>query len=382
MQTRFSPSINIIRDVEQEFAYIPTANTERVFSQIINDYKIGIRSFNIIGSYGTGKSAFLLMLERSLNGDGIYSQLLNGQFGEIQTFDYLNIVGEYRSMLDSFAQRLALPTAALTQQTIFTALDRYYASLHEQKQGLVIGIDELGKFLEYAAQHTPEKELYFIQQLAEYANDASKHILFLTTLHQGFEAYGRNLEISQRQEWEKVKGRLKEITFNEPVEILLHLAAEHLQHTRTHTPPETVATLVDLINQARAFPHRTDLTIELARNLYPFDPLDRRRLDLALQHYGQNERSLFTFLNANDRFGLREFDPTAALYYNLAVLYDYLLYNNYAFLSTKYNPHYTHGARLKRRLNALRASCRPACEHCRAISQSDRLAEYFRPGKR
>lgn len=181
MQNRFSPSINIIRDVEQEFAYIPTANTERVFSQIVNDYKIGIRSFNIIGSYGTGKSAFLLMLERSLNGDGIYSQLLNGQFGEIQTFDYLNIVGEYRSMLDSFAQTLALPTDALTQPAILAALDRKYAGLHEQKKGLVIAIDELGKFLEYAAHNTPEKEVYFIQQLAEYANDSSKHILFLTT---------------------------------------------------------------------------------------------------------------------------------------------------------------------------------------------------------
>ena len=356
MQTRFSPSINIIRDCEQEFAYIPTANTERVFSQIINDYKTGIRSFNIIGSYGTGKSAFLLVLERSLNGQGAYSQLLNGQFGDIQTFEYLNIVGEYRSMLDSFAQTLALPTDAMTQPAIFAALDRKYAGLREQKRGLVIVIDELGKFLEYAAQNTPEKELYFIQQLAEYANDASKHILFLTTLHQGFEAYGRNLEVSQRQEWEKVKGRLKEITFNEPVEILLHLAAEHLHSTRTHTPPETVATLVEIINQSRTFPHRTALTVELARKLSPFDPLTAAVLTLALQHYGQNERSLFTFLNANDRFGLHEFDPAAAPYYNLAILYDYLLYNNYAFLSTKYNPHYTQWGAIKKAIERTEGS--------------------------
>ena len=69
MAINFSPSINIIRDANKDIAYLPTPNTERIFQQIVNDYKIGTRSFNIIGSYGTGKSAFLLAFEKNLKGE-------------------------------------------------------------------------------------------------------------------------------------------------------------------------------------------------------------------------------------------------------------------------------------------------------------------------
>ena len=76
---------------------------------------------------------------------------------------------------------------------------------------------------------TRKNELYFIQQLAEYVNDQRKNIFFITTLHQGFNGYSRNLTKTQQNEWDKVKGRLKEITFNEPVEQLLFLASERLR---------------------------------------------------------------------------------------------------------------------------------------------------------
>ncbi len=72
MRDNFSPSINLIRDQDKPFNYILTANGKRVFNQIINDYKIGLRCFNIIGSYGTGKSAFLLALTHTLTGQYDY----------------------------------------------------------------------------------------------------------------------------------------------------------------------------------------------------------------------------------------------------------------------------------------------------------------------
>jgi len=38
------------------------------------------------------------------------------------------------------------------------------------------------------------------------------------------ESYAYSLSKTQQQEWTKVKGRFREITFNEPVEQLLFLA--------------------------------------------------------------------------------------------------------------------------------------------------------------
>ena len=68
MATKFTTSINIIRDSERELNYIPTPNAIRVVNQIAADFKKGIRSFNIIGSYGTGKSAFLWAFQQSITG--------------------------------------------------------------------------------------------------------------------------------------------------------------------------------------------------------------------------------------------------------------------------------------------------------------------------
>ena len=93
---------------------------------------------------------------------------------------------------------------------------------------LFLIVDEFGKFLEYASQNEPKKELYFIQQLAEFVNNSDLNIVLYTTVHQNFDAYALSLTQSQKQEWTKVKGRFKEITFNEPVEQLLFLASEHL----------------------------------------------------------------------------------------------------------------------------------------------------------
>ena len=70
-------------------------------------------------------------------------------------------------------------------------------------------IDEFGKYLEHAAKHNPEAELYFIQQLAEIANEKESSLYLITTLHQSFDSYAFGLNLQQRKEWDKVSGRLK-----------------------------------------------------------------------------------------------------------------------------------------------------------------------------
>ena len=67
MGNKFTTSVNIIRDAERELNYIPTPNGVKIVNQICNDFKTGIRSFNIIGSYGTGKSSFLWAFQQSVS---------------------------------------------------------------------------------------------------------------------------------------------------------------------------------------------------------------------------------------------------------------------------------------------------------------------------
>jgi len=219
---KFSTSVNIERDIEKDFDYIVTPNSKSVFNQLLNNYHAGIHSFNIIGSYGTGKSSFLLALEKNLKKENIYFAPPNGQFNGLSQFKFLNIVGKYTSLENLIAEKLNLNT---NSKNLLKELDNYYKQVEKENKFLIILIDEFGKVLEYAANNNPERELYFIQQFSEFVNNTNYNILFLTTLHQTFSSYSIFLTNSQRNEWDKVKGRFKEIAFNEPVEQLLFLAA-------------------------------------------------------------------------------------------------------------------------------------------------------------
>ena len=89
MANNFTTSINILRDTEIDFHYIPTPNAQQVVGQIVNDFKKGIRSFNIIGTYGTGKSSFLLALEQSITGA---KRFFEPNFGSNPKVDFVKIV--------------------------------------------------------------------------------------------------------------------------------------------------------------------------------------------------------------------------------------------------------------------------------------------------
>jgi len=183
MPTKHTVSVNIQRDSEREIRYIKTPNAKRVVNQIASDFEKGTRSFTIIGSYGTGKSSFLWALEQSLKGKKSFFELNLLSNSKVE---FINIVGEYRSIREVFADEFNVKVNRNLSQNILSEVYNKYYDLGK-KALLFIVIDEFGKFLEYAAKNNPEEELYFIQQLAEFANNDDYNIVFLTTIHQNFD---------------------------------------------------------------------------------------------------------------------------------------------------------------------------------------------------
>lgn len=66
--------------------------------------------------------------------------------------------------------------------------------------------------------------------------------------------------------------------------------------------------------------------------LYPLDLFSAYTITSAIRRYGQNERSLFTFLAAKGSNSISEFEADDHLTYNLQNVYDYILYNFYSYL--------------------------------------------------
>ena len=331
---KYIPSINIESGIHHEFQYIVTPNAKEVLGNIINSFHSGIHSFTIIGNYGTGKSSFIVGLEKDLQ-EGTSNLVTNKEaFGQMTDFEFMNIVGDYASLSDILASKLNIVYFS-DSKNIFEALSHKYKECKKEGKFLFIVIDEFGKILEYAANNNPERELYFLQKLAEFVNHPSRNVILLTTLHQNFGSYAYKLDDAQRNEWLKIKGRFKEIVFVEPVEQLMFLASEQLNGNFAVMDSITKTNFIELYSLAKKNNILSEsLSLETAKKLYPLDPISASCLTFAIQRYGQNERSLFSFLAATGKGSLKDYEPTETLTYNLANVYDYVTYNFYTSLAS------------------------------------------------
>ncbi|PIQ09287.1 MAG: hypothetical protein COW71_07100 [Ignavibacteriales bacterium CG18_big_fil_WC_8_21_14_2_50_31_20] len=325
MQNNFTPSINIERDFLNKIEYFSTPNTELIFNSIERNIQKGVHSFELIGSFGTGKSSFLLAFQKQLENKEIFFNSELNIFCNNQ-YKTISITGYYEAIGNLINSNLKEPIS----NDFITSIEKRYKKNRIENFHTIILIDEFGKILEYSAKTNPEKELSDIQRLAEFVNDHSKDIMLITTLHQAFDSYSNGLANIQKDEWSKVKGRFHHVLFNEPVEQLLLLAAKKINNGKKEIPRER--DLLQCIRDSGAYQLKL-INFEIARKLYPHDILSIATLTLALQKYGQNERSLFTFLNTNTSQINNDKKP----YINLIDVYDYLVSSFYYYLTSKYN---------------------------------------------
>ncbi|MGO8679064.1 MAG: hypothetical protein ACLQVX_24760 [Limisphaerales bacterium] len=231
---------------------------------------------------------------------------------------------------------LKVETEPTDEQVVDALVDTNAQIIADCKgQGLLLIIDELGKFLEYAALHPDRQDVFVLQRLAETASRSGDEPLFLVCLlHQGFDAYSEHLDPSAQREWDKVAGRLEEIIFNQPLSQVGHLVAAALDVRVGEIPKHQTASLRNAMDQAIGlgwFPaqQRTEL-LELSAKLFPLHPTVLPVLTRVFRRFGQNERSLFSFLLSNEPFGLRAFAERpleATAPYRLHDLFDYVRTN-------------------------------------------------------
>ncbi|MYB00904.1 hypothetical protein F4X90_14690, partial [Candidatus Poribacteria bacterium] len=198
-------------------------------------------------------------------------------------------------------------------------------------QGLLLVIDELGKFLEYAAQSPAQGDVFVLQTLAEFATRSEQTpLLFLTILHQAFEQYANKFAKSQQEEWAKVQGRFEDIAFVEPTEQVLRLIGSAIERTS-----EDKEENLSLPNDFDLKPNQLteDEFGELLQNCLPLHPIVALVIDPIFRRFAQNERSLFAFLSSNEPYGLQDFlstqhcNGTLPPLFSVANLYDYLKAN-------------------------------------------------------
>ena len=212
--------------------------------------------------------------------------------------------------------------------------------------GLLLVVDELGKFLEYASQNPAHGDLFVLQSLAEFAARSEQTpLLMLTILHQAFEQYAQRLAKSQREEWAKVQGRFEDVAFVEPTEQVLRLVGDAIERVPTTDTPTDgqpqvkegdfhsstlpfLSVAVDLELKPRRL--ETNEFIQLLENCLPLHPMVALIVSPLFRRFAQNERSLFALLNSSEPHGLQDFlanqtyDGRVLPTFTLSDLYDYI----------------------------------------------------------
>jgi len=304
-------STNILRDDHSSFDYIVTNNTQSIYKQVTEALQSNVSCFNLIGSYGTGKSSFLVALESTVK-------------GKIQYFDgkvvgkksrFVKVIGEPTESL-----RTSIAKALKVEDNVDSVISEI-ESVSKTSDGLFLIIDEFGKCLEYAITNNPKQETYFFQQLAETINGLDQSVL-ITTQHQNFDAYTAGADQSDAIEWEKVSGRFTPVNFNEPAETLVKLAAPTLAKFGNN---ESITTeLNGIIAKTNLLPVGYSNTLENDKvKVSPLDSLTSYVTISLLQKYGQNERSLFSFLNATGTHSVS--GKESGKPYLLSDFYDYAI---------------------------------------------------------
>lgn len=359
VNAHYTRSVNLERDCDSPAVvrgYIPTPRTLHTLGRIAETLEEAAapRAWSLVGPYGAGKSSFAAFLTQLLGTPG--AENTRAALDVLETAEPL-LAQRFRSSDDEgraqrghcvailtgspepFAKRLAAALAegatrywaerigrhpdviealrclAASEQVASSELLAMVISLqdavaHTGGRGVLLVIDELGKFLEYEARHYGANDIFLLQALAERANAAHAATLTLVVLlHQSMDQYARGLGDTLRNEWSKVQGRFETIPFIESAEQVLRVVAAVFTYRFDAREAEGIraqaSAIAEQLSNAGALPKSlvTDTAAELFAHCYPLHPLSALLLPLLCQKVAQNERTLFSYLGSHEPYG-------------------------------------------------------------------------------
>ena len=348
---RFQRAIRIDSDLSNPQALegfiCPQSSAEILLTMGRHVAETGQAAFTWTGPYGSGKSSLVIALSALLAGKAEHranAAIVIGRQTATKVWSLLPPQSKGWRVLPVVGRREppstvsgeALVAAGLTsksgrngwndnrileQLTILAAQDR------GTRGGLIIFVDEMGKFLEGAA--ADNADIYIFQQMAELAARSDGRLIVVGILHQAFEEYAHRLAREQRDEWAKIQGRFIDLAVNTAGEEQLEVLARAIESDHRSKKSSLAAGAVAKCITANRRGDENSLANTLER-CWPLHPLVAALLGpVSRRRFGQNQRSLFGFLNSAEPFGFQDFlrEADDATVYTPDNLWDYLRIN-------------------------------------------------------
>lgn len=212
------------------------------------------------------------------------------------------LTGHVRDLASSLAAALGLGPCENVGQAIKAAAKM------EGADRIAIVWDEFGRHLEALVAEGRSRELDDVQRLAEWAVRARKPTLsFTLLLHQNLLAYASNLNQTTRNEWRKIEGRLEQVRFVEDSRELYGLIAEIVSRRKQPSTYERsfFERQADGVVENRWLDGMSNRkqVMDLLIKADPLTPAALQVVPRLAARVGQNERSLFSFVEKVDLSG-------------------------------------------------------------------------------
>jgi hypothetical protein len=338
--------------------YVLNASAWRILQTIADDLVASKqRAFTWTGPYGSGKSSLALLLAALLGSDDSAFSEAKRILGKEKAREFdervprgsgwlvVRAVGRREDPIASLLNdvRAAIAVALGSKHALSVRAKKVEPNVRDlvdlcvgaarefakRGGGLLLIVDEMGKFMEQAAHEGGD--IYAFQELAEAFSRLTERAVLLGILHQSMQDYSRRSVSSVQAEWAKVQGRFVDVPFtlglDETVELISQALGSHAPSQAQLKAAQGAAAAVESgrfrpgKGFARALASCAPLNPVTALLL---GPISRRR-------FGQNERSVFSFLGSNEVCGfsafLEEKAEGATTQYNPHDLWDFLQLN-------------------------------------------------------
>lgn len=263
---RFLRSIRIDADLGDSAALegfiCPQSSADILMTMARHEAETGQGAFTWTGPYGSGKSSLVVALSALLNGNAGLQKEATKVFGQKLTKavwtalppgpkgwrvlpvvarrdDPVTVIGEAVKQAGLVSRQ---PRGGWTESNLIATLTEAAAEKPKTHGGLVLFIDEMGKFLEAAAQDG--SDIYILQQLAEAASRSRGRFLVVGVLHQAFEEYAHRLSHEMRDEWAKIQGRFIDLVVNTVGEEQIDLISRAIESDHHPEKPGALAAAV------------------------------------------------------------------------------------------------------------------------------------------
>ena len=348
---RFLRSISIDSDLGDSNALdgfvCPESSSEVLLNMARHVSETGQGAFTWTGPYGSGKSSLVIALSALLSGDSGLQKQAKKVFGRKlanaitkalppgrQGWKIVPVVGrrdEPVRVIGDALQAAGLvrrkPRGGWTEEKVVATTTAALDGSAEEFGGVILFIDEMGKFLE-AAVHQ-DADIYIFQRLAEAAARSNGRLIVVGILHQAFEEYAHRISHEIRNEWAKIQGRFVDLPVSVAADEQIDLISRAIEWDSRPTSFISVARAVAEIAR-RDRTAASELLALTFENCWPLHPVVASLLGpIARSSFGQNQRSIFGFLNSAEPHGFQDFLKYAdeEQLYGPELLWDYLRAN-------------------------------------------------------